>query len=265
MLARLDGVTTTDRGGVVLKLRDAFLKKSHAPVEVTVEAKDNDPLTGDPKWGASPPVTLIPPDVGEPEARRLDALRRVRDALVDTLAWRLSTLPPAEAAARKSFTADEIVAHRIRRTSGSSRRPSPSRRTAGVRVADRLTGAAPSPETEDAGRPSRAEARAPTATLHARVVQATEAVRARGRRGHPRPRRPTTAARRGPAASRTWPTTSRSERRAGAWATPRRTTRKRAHGTQRMDAATTGPRRRRRAVARPPGRPRARPRRDRRR
>ena len=65
------------------------------PVEVTVEAKDNDPLSG-PKWGASAAITVVPPDVGEPEARRLDALRRLRDAMVDTLAWRLGDDLPAE-------------------------------------------------------------------------------------------------------------------------------------------------------------------------
>src|SRR6202035_1372543 len=79
VLAHLDGETQSSKGGQMLKLRDPFLRKSHAPVE----AKDNDPLTG-PKWGASPALTLIPPDVGEPEARRLAGLRAVRDALVDT-------------------------------------------------------------------------------------------------------------------------------------------------------------------------------------
>jgi len=74
VLAHLDGETQSSKAARILKLRDSFLRKSHAPVEVTVEAKDNDPLTG-PKWGASPIITLIPPDVGEPEARRIDALR----------------------------------------------------------------------------------------------------------------------------------------------------------------------------------------------
>jgi hypothetical protein len=88
VLARLDGDTTSFKGGSVLRLRDGFLAKSHAPVAVTVEAKDNDPLNG-PKWGASDAITVIPPDIGEPEARLLDVLRRLRDSLVDTLAWRI--------------------------------------------------------------------------------------------------------------------------------------------------------------------------------
>ncbi len=106
MLARLDGETKSDRGGQLLRLRDPFLKTSHAPVEVTVEAKDNDPLTG-PKWGTSAAMALIPPDVGEPEARRLEALRALRGALVDSLAWRLANGPPVEPAARASFLVDE--------------------------------------------------------------------------------------------------------------------------------------------------------------
>ncbi|MEZ4263923.1 MAG: DUF4175 family protein [Polyangiaceae bacterium] len=93
VLARLDGETRVDRGGYVLRTSDAFVKRSHAPVEVRVEAKDNDPITG-PKWGSSAAITLVPPDVGEPEARRLDAIRKLRDDLVDSLAWRLSNEPP---------------------------------------------------------------------------------------------------------------------------------------------------------------------------
>jgi hypothetical protein len=50
VLAHLDGEIRQDRGGYLLRRTDPFLKKSHAPVEVTVEAKDNDPVTG-PKWG----------------------------------------------------------------------------------------------------------------------------------------------------------------------------------------------------------------------
>jgi hypothetical protein len=102
VLARLDGETRFDRGGHILRATDPFLKKSHAPVEVRVEAKDNDPITG-PKWGASASITIIPPDVGEPEAKRLDGLRQLRDALVDTLAWRLDHAPPKAAADRRAF------------------------------------------------------------------------------------------------------------------------------------------------------------------
>lgn len=88
VLSRLDGETRTDRGGHVLRPTDPFFKRSHVPVEVRVAAKDNDPITG-PKWGESEALTVLPPDVGEPEAMRLDALRAVRRAYVDVLAYRL--------------------------------------------------------------------------------------------------------------------------------------------------------------------------------
>jgi len=89
VLAHLDGETRSDRGGSVLKpTRDPFIRRSHAPVLVRVEAKDNDPITG-PKWGVSESFTLLPPDIGEPEAKRLDALRELRDAYVDVLSYRI--------------------------------------------------------------------------------------------------------------------------------------------------------------------------------
>lgn len=100
VLARLDGETKKDRGGHVLRATDPFLKKSHAPVEVRVEAKDNDPITG-PKWGASDAFTIVPPDVGEPEARRLAALLELRNHLVDGLALRFVDVPKDAEAKRK--------------------------------------------------------------------------------------------------------------------------------------------------------------------
>ncbi len=89
VLAKLDGETRSDRGGYVLKPTDSFFRKSHFAVEITVEAKDNDPITG-PKWGVSLPFTVLPPEVGEPAALRLAALRALRDAYVDSLAYLLS-------------------------------------------------------------------------------------------------------------------------------------------------------------------------------
>lgn len=89
VLAHLDGETRSDHGGSMLKpSRDAFIRRSHAPVLVRVEAKDNDPITG-PKWGVSESFTLLPPDIGESEATRLEALRALRDAYVDVLSYRL--------------------------------------------------------------------------------------------------------------------------------------------------------------------------------
>ena len=57
----------------------------------------------DPKWGVSESFTLLPPDVGEGEAARLDALRALRDAYVDALAWRMENAPGKSA----TFLADE--------------------------------------------------------------------------------------------------------------------------------------------------------------
>jgi hypothetical protein len=168
-LAHLDGETTHNEGGQVLRLRDPFLRKSHAPIQITIEAKDNDPLTG-PKWGASPAITLVPPDVGEPEARRLDALRELRDALVDTLAWRLATDAPTEAVARKAFLAaekgraDADDAKLLATVDGVY---------GGLKVASRLA-ALLSTQSQKTRAAVVAEARAPSAANHAGVVKATE-------------------------------------------------------------------------------------------
>ena len=88
MLARLDGEATRDRGGYRLWASDRFFKRSFAPIEVVVEARDNDPLRG-PKWGKSAAITVIPPVAGEPEAMRYEALQGARNALVDLAAFRI--------------------------------------------------------------------------------------------------------------------------------------------------------------------------------
>ncbi len=106
VLARLDGETRSDQGGRVLSLRDPFLVRSHAPIEITVEAEDNDPLTG-PKWGASAAVTIVPPAVGLAEALGLDALRSIRATLVDTLDWRLGRELPTSAEGRRTSAAED--------------------------------------------------------------------------------------------------------------------------------------------------------------
>ncbi len=169
VLARLDGEARTDAGGQILKLRDGFLRKSHAPVEVTVEAKDNDPLSG-PKWGASEAITIIPPDVGEPEALRLDALRKIRDALVDSLSWRLDHEVPSGAADRKAFVTDEK-----KRTEDDERviDEALSGTYAGVRVPGR-TRAMVLAQRAAVRKAVDAELRGPSGTTHGGVVKATE-------------------------------------------------------------------------------------------
>ncbi len=106
VLAHLDGDTRSDRGGHVLRANDPFVKRSHGAIEVSVEAKDNDPITG-PKWGKSEAIILVPPEVGEPNARRIDALKKLLDQLVDTLAWRIGHDIPGKNPDRKSYFDEE--------------------------------------------------------------------------------------------------------------------------------------------------------------
>ncbi len=171
VLARLDGDTRADRGGHILRATDPFLKKSHAPIEVRVEAKDNDPITG-PKWGGSAPFTIIPPDVGEPEALRVDALLKLRDALVDALAWRLSNAVPGDATKRRAFVAEQLRAveedgERVETTLSST--------FAGLRVPVRLQ-AMLRGQMRKVREAVAVEARGGSAATHAAVVKASERV-----------------------------------------------------------------------------------------
>jgi hypothetical protein len=84
-LARFDSDRQRDQGGYLLRASDRFLKESYTPIEVRIEARDNDPLLG-PKWGKSEAITIVPPALGEPEALRYEALAAVRGAFVDALA-----------------------------------------------------------------------------------------------------------------------------------------------------------------------------------
>ncbi len=86
-LGRFDGSTQLEQGGQVVSPRDPFLRRMFLPISVIVEARDNDPFDG-PKWGHSAAITIVPPDVGQPEAERYAALAAVRDDLVDLLKWR---------------------------------------------------------------------------------------------------------------------------------------------------------------------------------
>lgn len=86
----------SDVGAYELKASDTFLRKTYAPVEVRIEARDNDPSSGS-KWGRSEPVVLVPARVGEPEALRFRALVAARDRLTDLLAARTKRLGPGKA------------------------------------------------------------------------------------------------------------------------------------------------------------------------
>jgi hypothetical protein len=90
-LERLDGEVKQHNGAQALAPRDAFLRRSFLPVEVTLEAKDNDGASGA-KWGKSESITLIPTGVGEGEALRYAALAAARAALVKAYAQALPSL-----------------------------------------------------------------------------------------------------------------------------------------------------------------------------
>ncbi len=88
-LTRLDGEVKLERGAYAIESSDPFLRRTFLPVEVSVEARDNDALAGV-KWGKSAAFTLLPVPVGEPEAERYHALLAARDALTDLLAAELA-------------------------------------------------------------------------------------------------------------------------------------------------------------------------------
>jgi len=88
-LTRLDGETKLIRGAYAIESSEPFLRRTFLPVEVRIEARDDDATSGI-KWGKSQAFMLIPVPVGEPEAARYAALRAVRDSLADLLASELS-------------------------------------------------------------------------------------------------------------------------------------------------------------------------------
>ena len=112
-LSRPGSDTKTERGGQELSTREPFFQKSYIPIQVTIEARDNDAVLG-PKWGKSDAIIVMPPQVGEPEALRYAALLRIRDAVVDLTAPRvergtpkpneMQALVKAEVAAQKETT-----------------------------------------------------------------------------------------------------------------------------------------------------------------
>jgi hypothetical protein len=84
-LGTYDDETSHLQGGHVLLPTDPFLRSLYLPAQVSVEAKDNDPVGGS-KWGKSLAFEILPTAVGEPDAARYLALTRARDRFVDALA-----------------------------------------------------------------------------------------------------------------------------------------------------------------------------------
>ncbi len=80
----------SDKGSHQLGAQDPFFRRTYAPIEARVEARDNDEVTG-PKWGKSEALIIVLPQAGEPEALRYKELIKARDLLTDLLNRRLST------------------------------------------------------------------------------------------------------------------------------------------------------------------------------
>lgn len=169
VLAKLDGETRNDRGGNLLKPTDAFFRKSHGAIEITVEAKDNDPITG-PKWGASAPITVLPPDIAEPAAQRMAALRALRDAYVDSLATVVGNDLPTDAQKRLTLLDEERTQHG---KNAALLQDTLSRSFAGVRINARLR-ALLNAEATKVGAAMSTERERPTTATHAALIKAEE-------------------------------------------------------------------------------------------
>jgi Domain of unknown function (DUF4175) len=104
-LTRLDGETKLKHGAYAIESSDPFLRRAFLPVEISVEARDDD-TRAELEWGKSATLTLLPVPAGEPEAERYEALRTVRDSLTDLLASELTPdAAQSDAEHRKSDTA----------------------------------------------------------------------------------------------------------------------------------------------------------------
>jgi hypothetical protein len=108
-LTRLDGGTKLERGAYAIESSDPVLRRTFLPVEVSIEARDDDALSGV-KWGKSAVLTLLPVPVGEPEAARYRTLLAVRDALTDLLAAELTPPPDVKGADLRKLDATRTAA-----------------------------------------------------------------------------------------------------------------------------------------------------------
>lgn len=108
VLLRLDGDSRLERGAHALERGDAFLERMFLPVVVSIEARDNDASDGA-KWGKSAAITVVPPEIGEPEAARHAAFK-------DSLAWVVDLLDHQledERAERGGLSAEARHARRL--------------------------------------------------------------------------------------------------------------------------------------------------------
>ncbi|MBM4364085.1 MAG: DUF4175 domain-containing protein, partial [Deltaproteobacteria bacterium] len=156
----------SDRGGLDLLARDPFITKSFVPIEVTVEALDNDAFRG-PKWGKSGSVVVVPPQIAELEALRHRALRDARAVMIDLLATRVlpdltPTRPWLAAQAPKQREAVDAVLGALRRDFG------------GLRIPGRFSAAARG-QLERLAAVWKALEKTPTKPALAKLVETTEA------------------------------------------------------------------------------------------
>ena len=104
-LERLDGETKQHLGVQALSPRDSLLRRSFLPVEVSIEARDNDAVAGA-KWGHSLAITIVPPGIGEGEAARYAALKEARAALTRAYAQAVRDAEGAEKPDAPSVSAE---------------------------------------------------------------------------------------------------------------------------------------------------------------
>lgn len=107
-LSRPSSDTKVERGGQELSTREPFFQKSYVPIEVTIEARDNDAVLG-PKWGKSAAIVIVPPQLGEPEALRYAALLQIRDTLVELTAGRVERDPASSEKSKGATKGDDAA------------------------------------------------------------------------------------------------------------------------------------------------------------
>ena len=104
-LMRLDGQILEQQGAHALDANDAFLKSARLPVQLRVEARDDNNLVGE-SWGHSDWLTLEPESPGEFEANRLREIDAVRSALID---WYAVELDGDVAQGKRQISRDSVA------------------------------------------------------------------------------------------------------------------------------------------------------------
>jgi hypothetical protein len=157
-----------DRGGYEVQARDPFFKKVYTPVEITVEARDNDVVAG-PKWGKSAAIVVLPPQVGEPEALRYQAMLKARDAFTDLTAFRVTEKAPLPTGAKAHLVKESEAQATAVRAVGEALFGS----YGGLQVRGRMVALARG-QLRRLGRALEAERKTPGAPKHQKLLEETE-------------------------------------------------------------------------------------------